>query len=341
MSVLQDLDSAALRRGEVPPDTVPPDYPRVRDLGGGVLQLDTGHLGNPGTIGVFALPLPTGGFALVESGPGSTRAAVLAGLREAGLDPAELRHVLLTHIHLDHAGATGALVAGTGAEVVVHEVGARHVIDPSRLMASALRVYGDALTTLWGHMLPVPAERVRAVSGGEVLDVGGLRVRVVTTPGHASHHVSYLLDDGTLFTGDSAGVRLGGAELLRPALPPPDLDLEAWEASVERMLALTPERLVLTHFGPVTGREAAARHLRLVPVRNRLWSEHVLAGMNAGEDEAALVAGVRRLEDAELAEAGVLPGIRLRYKVTSDAAMTVGGVTRYFAKLHPERLTPR
>lgn len=341
MTLPLGFDATAGRKAvdNVPEDVVPPDYPRVRDLGGGVLQVDTGHLGNPGTIAVFALTLPSGGFALVESGPGSTRAAVLAGLREAGLDPRDLRYVLLTHIHLDHAAAAGALLEGTDAQLVVHEAGAPHMIDPSRLMASALRVYGDALPALWGTMLPVPAERVRAVAGGETLDVGGLTVRVIATPGHASHHVGYLLDDGTLFTGDAAGVRLGGSDLLRPALPPPDLDLEAWRGSVERMLAAAPERLVLTHFGEVAGREAAAAHLRAVGERNRMWSEAVLSGLNAGEDDVALVARVQRLEDAELAAAGVLPGIRLRYKITSDAAMTVAGVKRYFTKLHPERLT--
>ncbi len=341
MTLPLGFDATAGRKAvdNVPEDVVPPDYPRVRDLGGGVLQVDTGHLGNPGTIAVFALPLPSGGFALVESGPGSTRAAVLAGLREAGLDPRDLRYVLLTHIHLDHAAAAGALLEGTDAQLVVHEAGAPHMIDPNRLMASALRVYGDALPALWGTMLPVPAERVRAVAGGETLDVGGLTVRVIATPGHASHHVGYLLDDGTLFTGDGAGVRLGGSDLLRPALPPPDLDLEVWRGSVERMLAAAPERLVLTHFGEVAGREAAAAHLRAVGERNRVWSEAVLSGLNAGEDDAALVARVQRLEDAELAAAGVLPGIRLRYKITSDAAMTVAGVKRYFTKLHPERLT--
>ncbi len=338
MSRPESFDPTSLRSGEIPINVVPPDYPRVRDLGGGVLQLDTGHFGNPGTIAVFALPLPTGGFALVESGPGSTRAAVLAGLQGAGLDPADLRYVLLTHIHLDHAAATGDLVAGTDAQVVVHEVGAPHMVDPSRLMASALRVYGDALEALWGHMRPVPAAAVLAVSGGESLDVGGLRVRVIYTPGHASHHVSYLLDDGTLFTGDSAGVRLAGSGVLRPALPPPDLDLGAWEGSVARMLDARPERLILTHFGPVPGAQASADHLRRVLDRNRVWSELVLAGMNAGEDDEALVARIRGLEDSELAADGALPGIRLRYKVTSDAAMTVGGVKRYFTKLHPERL---
>ncbi len=340
MSVPEPFDPASLRGAAGAGGVVPSDYPRVRDLGGGVLQLDTGHCGNPGTIAVFALPLPTGGFALVESGPGSTRAAVLAGLEGAGLDPAELRYVLLTHIHLDHASATGDLVAGTDAQVVVHEVGAPHMVDPSRLMASALRVYGDALEALWGHMRPVPAASVTAVAGGEVIDVGGLSVRVIYTPGHASHHVSYLLDDGTLFTGDSAGVKLAGSGVVRPALPPPDLDLDAWEGSVKRMLDARPERLILTHFGPVAGAEPAAAHLRLTLERNRVWSEEVLVGMNAGEDDAALVARIRALEDAELAADGALPGVRQRYKVTSDAAMTVGGVKRYFTKLHPERLRP-
>lgn len=325
------------RSGNVPEDVVPPDYPRVRDLGG-VMQLDTGHLGNPGTIAVFAVPLPAGGFALVESGPGSTVAAVRQAVREAGLDLTDLRYLLLTHIHLDHAGAAGALAQATGAQVIVHERGARHLVDPSRLMSSALRVYGDALRVLWGEMLPVPEAQVHAVAGGEELDLGGLKVKVLATPGHASHHVSYLLHDGTLFTGDSAGVRLAGTDLLRPALPPPDLDLEAWEASIERMLAVQPERLVLTHFGPVSGRDAAARHLALTPVRNRLWSEQIREGMRAGEGEAELVERVRRLEDAELEEAAVLPGIRERYRVTSDAAMTVSGVMRYYTKLQPDAL---
>lgn len=312
---------------------VPPDYPRVRDLGGGVLQIDTGHVGNPGTIGVFAFRLPAGGFALVESGPGSTQAAVEAGLEEAGLDPADLRYLLLTHIHLDHGAAAGALLANApDGKLVVHEVGARHMVDPSRLMASAERVYGAMLGPLWGRMQPVEASRVEAVAGGEIIDLGGRKVTVIATPGHASHHVSYRLDDGTLFTGDSAGVRLGGASVLRPALPPPDLDLEAWQVSVDRMLAAEPARLILTHFGPVEGQQAAAEHLREVMVRNRLWSQHVLEGMRAGETDEELTVRMQRLEDAELAAAEVLPGIAQRYKFTSDAAMTVGGVKRYFTK---------
>ncbi len=312
---------------------VPPDYPRVRDLGGGVIQIDTGHLGNPGTIAVFALKLPQGGFALVESGPGSTQAAVEAGLREAGLDPADLRYLLLTHIHLDHAAASGALLRGAdGGRLVVHEVGARHMVDPSRLMASAERVYGDDLELLWGRMVAVEQERVMAVAGEETLNLGGLQVSVIATPGHASHHVSYQLDNGTLFTGDSAGVRLSGSDLVRPALPPPDLDLEAWQESIGRMREARPERLILTHFGPVEGPGAADEHLASVVERNRTWTDEVLTGMRAGEDDAQLTQRMQRLEDAELEAAGVLPGIRGRYKITSDAAMTVTGAKRYHTK---------
>jgi formyltetrahydrofolate-dependent phosphoribosylglycinamide formyltransferase len=312
---------------------LPPDYPRVRDIGGGVVQIDTGHYGQPGTIGVFALPLPEGGFALIESGPGSTLASVEDGLARAGLDRADLRFVLVTHIHLDHAGAAGALAHD--AELVVHEIGAPHMIDPSRLLASAERIYGDQMQALWGTMQPLDAARVRAVRGGETLDLAGLRVRVLATPGHASHHVSYLLDDGSLFTGDAAGVRLQGASTIRPALPPPEVDLEAWEASVRRMRDARPDRLVLTHFGVVADADA---HLAEVPERNRAWADEVLRGMRAGEDDEALVARMQRREDAELARANVLPGVRMRYKVTSDAAMTVMGLQRYWTKRHPERL---
>src|SRR5680860_1277091 len=291
-------------------------------------------------IAVFLLELPEGGFALVETGPGVTRPEVEAALSAAGASVAELRYLLLTHIHLDHAGAAGALARESGAEVIVHSIGAKHMIDPSRLMASARRVYGDALDTLWGPMEPVDGAQVRAVDGDERVDVGGLDVRVVYTPGHASHHVSYLLadgaGDGTLFAGDSAAVRLQGASVVRPALPPPDLDLEAAEESVQKMLALKPDRLILTHFGPV---DDPRTHLLAVPETNRRWEREFAAGLAEGEDDAALVRRIEALEDAELAAAGVPPGIAARYKITSDAAMTVGGLKRYLAKREEAKMS--
>lgn len=311
-----------------------PDFPRVR-RSGDTWVVDTFHNGLPGTIAVFLVGLPRGGFVMIESGPGSTLENVEAGVQAAGFAIDQMRALLLTHIHLDHAGAAGALAARTRAEVIVHGVGAPHLADPARLLKSARRIYGDAMDVLWGAMEPVPAERLRTVEGDEELDLGGLRVRVLPTPGHASHHVSYLLPDGTLFTGDSAGIRLPGSPLTRPALPPPELSLEAWEASVSRMRRAAPSRLFLTHFGEV---EAADAHLAELPQRNRAWAEEVLAGLNEGERDDALVERVQRLEDGELGRLKANAGVRWRNKVTSDAAMTVMGVARYWRKQHPERL---
>ncbi len=313
----------------------PPDYPRVRDLGGGVRQIDTFHHGHPGTIAVFAVSLPSGGYALVESGPAVCRPAVLAALDEAGLAPEDLRFVLLTHVHLDHAGAAAALASAAEATVYVHRVGAPHVADPGRLMASAGRVYGDKLESLWGRMQPLDPGLVKAVDGDERLDLDGLAVTVLYTPGHASHHVSYLLEDGTLFAGDSAGILLQGAGVIRPALPPPDLDLEAYDASLARMRAARPSRLVLTHFGVVDDPD---EHLAAVSERNHAWESEVAHGLTAGEDDAALVRRIERLQDAEIESAGTAPGIAGRVKLTSDAQMTVSGLKRYLTRVRPERV---
>ena len=328
-------DAAPAATGGPAPRAPLPDYPRARDLGGGVWAVDTLHHGHPGTIGVFVVRLPRGGHALVETGPGVTLPEVVAGLQALGLEPRDLTHVLVTHVHLDHAGAAGALARLTGATVYVHEVGAPHLVDPSRLMASAHRVYGDALGRLWGEMLPVPQPQVVAVADGERLPVGGLEVRVVHTPGHASHHVSYLLPDGTLFCGDSAGVRLPGARVIRPALAPPELDVELKEASVRKQLALEPSRLVLSHFGPVPDARA---HLEAYPGVMRAWEAELLRGLAAGEDDGALTARMAAYEDSELEAADVPDGIAHRYKLTSDAAMNAAGLKRYLTKLRPERV---
>ena len=166
-------------------------------------------------------------------------------------------------------------------------------------------------------------------------DLGGFALDVLYTPGHASHHVSYLAADGTLFAGDVAGVRLAGADVIRPALAPPELDLEAVEASIASLRAIRPARLLLTHFGQVPD---ADDHLANVPVRNRVWEAQIIEGLDAGEDLDALTRRMQALEQRELAEAGVAPGIAERYTITSDAAMTAAGLTRYLTKFHPERL---
>jgi len=224
------------------------------------------------------------GDVLVDPGPESSLEHLLDALGD-GFAP---RALLLTHIHLDHAGATGALVRRfPELEVYVHERGAPHLIDPSKLLASAGRLYGEQnMTALWGEILPVPAERVRALSGGETLAPGGSgRVRVAYVPGHASHHVAYLHEDsGCAFVGDMAGVRIPPADVTIAPTPPPDIDVEAWEASLDRIAAWGPASLALTHFGGV---EAVEEQLEAVRASLRELAQ--LARSGGPETVAAAV----------------------------------------------------
>ena len=311
-----------------------PVIPAVQDLGG-LFLLDTQHMGYAGTVGVYLLPGAAGTFALVESGPGSTLETVLAGVQEAGFNPEKLTSVLVTHIHLDHAGAAGTLSRRYGAEVFVHENGAGHLLEPSRLLSSAARIYGEQLNELWGEMEGVPQNLLRPVRDGETVEILGHRIGVLYTPGHASHHVSYLLNKTRLFTGDAAGIRLPGAETVRPALPPPELDLEAWSRSIRAMQQAGPDELLLTHFGPVSDVEG---HFRELGCQHRSWSESILEGMNAGEDDAMLAARIDNLSREALQAEGASAGTIERHSITSNDEMTVMGLKRYWTKVHPERL---
>jgi glyoxylase-like metal-dependent hydrolase (beta-lactamase superfamily II) len=222
------------------------------------------------------------GDVLVDPGPESSVANVIEALGD--LRP---RALLLTHIHLDHAGATGALVERwPELDVYVHERGAPHVIDPSKLLASAGRLYGEEnMKALWGEVLPVPVERVHVLSGGETLPLAG-GFRVAYTPGHASHHVSYLHEDsGRAFVGDMAGVRIPPARVTIAPTPPPDIDVEAWDASLDLIADWRPTGLGLTHFGPVD--EVAEQ---LAAVRASL---HELAQLTKGAGPATVAAAVR------------------------------------------------
>jgi glyoxylase-like metal-dependent hydrolase (beta-lactamase superfamily II) len=222
--------------------------------------IDVMHLGRPHVIGCWQVD-----GMLVDPGPESSLATLLEAI--GGERPEAL---LLTHIHLDHAAATGALVRRwPDLEVFVHERGAPHLIDPSKLLASAERLYGDRMEMLWGEIVPVPEANVRALAGGE--DVHGMRVAY--TPGHASHHVCYLHEaSGTAFVGDVAAVRIPPSGLVVPPTPPPDIDVEGWIESIELVESWRPERLALTHFGSVDEPTAHLRH-----VRDRLREEAQLA----------------------------------------------------------------
>jgi glyoxylase-like metal-dependent hydrolase (beta-lactamase superfamily II) len=224
--------------------------------------VDLNFLGIPQIIATAVLRYD-GGAALVDPGPSSTRRQLEAALADAGVEMQEVRQLLLTHIHLDHAGASGTLVrAHPHIEVFVHERGAPHMIDPSKLLSSASRLYGADMDRLWGEFLPVPADRVRVLRGGERITVAGRELEVAYTPGHASHHVSYFdRNTGVAFVGDAAGIRRGVHPYVMPPTPPPDIDLPAWRASVERILAWKPQTLFLTHFGPFGGPDAHFREL--------------------------------------------------------------------------------
>jgi glyoxylase-like metal-dependent hydrolase (beta-lactamase superfamily II) len=201
--------------------------------------IDVMHLGRPHVIGCWEVE-----GALVDPGPESSIETVIEAI--GGEQP---RAIALTHIHLDHAAATGALVRRwPELEVYVHERGAPHLVDPSKLLASAERLYGEKMQRLWGEIVPVPEANVKVLSGGEAV----LGMRVAYTPGHASHHVSYLHEDsGTAFVGDVAACRIPPSRLVMPPTPPPDIDVEVWEESLDLVADWSPQRLALTHFGAV------------------------------------------------------------------------------------------
>ena len=243
-------------------------------------------------IGSYVLET-RGGPALFDCGPTTAVPFLKVGLAERGLDLTDIRHLILSHIHLDHAGATGVLVRKHPELVVyVHEVGAPHLVDPTKLETSARRLYGASFDRLWGELAPVPAANIHVV-GNRVLGLD-----CFPTPGHASHHVSYLDRDGTLYAGDAGGVRIAPGRFVLPPCPPPEIDLEAWERTLDEIALRAPGRLALIHFGTFDDVEDHLRALREVL---RHWSERVEAGM----DEQTFVAAARydlEQTDPELAD---------------------------------------
>ena len=236
--------------------------------------IDLMHLGNDRVIAAHELD----GGLVVDPGPTTCVETLLEGLET------EPRALLLTHIHLDHAGASGVLAQRfPRLRVYVHEVGAPHLVDPSKLLRSAERLYGDDMTRLWGEVAPVPAERITAVGGGERVAA----LELIHTPGHASHHVAYLdRTTGDAYVGDVAGVRIPEAGPTIAPTPPPDIDLEAWDRSLDAVAGWRPERLRLTHFGAVDaeeGIEAAREALRRAAERSRDRDREAFLAATAAE----------------------------------------------------------
>jgi glyoxylase-like metal-dependent hydrolase (beta-lactamase superfamily II) len=255
-------------------------------LAAGMDFVDLRFLGRPGIIATAILQGPSG-VALVDPGPSTALETLTSELATKGIALRDVRQIVLTHIHLDHAGAAGSLVRlNPDIDVYVHERGATHMIDPSRLLASASRLYGADMDRLWGEFAAVPADRVKVLKGSERITAAGRELLVEYTPGHASHHVSYFDPSSRVaFVGDTAGIRRTGGNYVMPPTPPPDIDIEAWRQSADRMLAWDPDTLFLTHFGPFHG---ARLHFQQLFDRLGEWSRTVrrlLADSTIDDDE--------------------------------------------------------
>ena len=251
----------------------------------GIAYTDLMHRGRPRIIAT-AVVRSAAGVALIDPGPTSCLETLRASLSGAGISIADVRTLLLTHIHLDHAGAAGSLLReNPDITVYVHERGASHMIDPSKLLASAARLYGDEMEELWGPFLPVPEANVRVRVGGERIEAADRTFEVAYTPGHASHHVSFFdRDSGVAFVGDVAGVRTGQALFVLPPTPPPDIDVETWRESIELVRRWRASTLLVTHFGPHEDPDA---HLDAMQTHLTAMTDIARKCIEAGGDASA------------------------------------------------------
>lgn len=294
----------------------------------GIAVIDTHHMGRAHVVATYLLLGDEP--ALVDPGPAGTLPNLEAGLQSYGLRLEDVRHIVLTHIHLDHAGATGAILArNPQVQVHVHEKGAPHLIDPSRLISSAAMLWGDRLETLWGRTIPTPPEAIVTLVGGESLRIAGRTLRAYDAPGHARHHLVWFDErSGSAFVGDNTGVRLPGVRLTRPATPPPDVDLEAWLHTLDTIRSLEPQWLCLTHFGAF---DDVAFHLADFRERLVRWAEQVRQGLTSGLSEDEQIAAFVAAGEAEAA--GLSADERLAFEQQSgELALSWRGLARYWQK---------
>ena len=295
--------------------------------------LDSKHLGRPGIIAATLLETDEGPV-LFDTGPESTFDAIANALSKLGSEPRNVRHVFLSHIHFDHAGAAWRF-AELGATIYVHPRGAPHLIDPAKLVASATRLYGDDMERLWGKFSAIAPERVRILEDNDVVRVGPHEIRAIATPGHASHHHVYHWGEN-LFGGDVAGVRLGGGPPAPPFVPP-ELDIEAWRDSIARIRALHPRKLYLPHFGLVPG--DIGPHLDALEERVVRWSLWFRDRLRAGDDEQTLKTAFADYLIADLRNTGATESELVDYEQADPSFMAVSAAIRYWRKRHPEELS--
>ncbi len=292
-------------------------------------RIDTLDLNFQGRSHAIASYLIRSGDAviLIESGPGSTLPGLQAELAAQGLSTRDVTHVLLTHIHLDHAGATGRL-ATQGAEIYVHPIGAPHMLNPEKLLASAARIYGDRMDLLWGEFLSVPENKLHVANDGEGVKIGNVEFIPHNTPGHAEHHFAYQLED-TFFCGDVGGVRIPGYQYLRVPMPPPELHLERWRESARKLRALEPARLAPTHFGMYEDVEWQLDEVEKGLDSAERWLEQAMKDAPTIEE---LRESFTRWAMEEGKSAGLSEDVVKAYELANPLGMSADGLLRYWKK---------
>ena len=294
-----------------------------------VITLDLKFQGRPHAIASYLIRSGEA-VVLIESGPGSTLSGLETGLANEGLSPRDVTHVLLTHIHLDHAGAAGWL-ARQGAEIYVHRVGAPHMINPEKLLASATRIYGDRMDSLWGEFLPVPEDKLIVANDAEEIEIGNLKFIPINTPGHAEHHYAYLFED-ICFSGDVGGVRIPGYQYLRIPMVPPELSLERWHASMQRLRKEKFARIAPTHFGIYADPEWQLREVDKGLDDAERWLEETMS-----EDPSPPIEAMREsftdwmVEQAT--EMGLSEDVVNAFTVANPPGMSADGLLRYWKKV--------
>ena len=294
--------------------------------------LDTRHLGRPGIVAATAVETKEG-VALFDTGAESTFENVIVDLGKAGFAVEDVRHVFLSHIHFDHAGAAWRF-AERNARIYVHPRGAPHLIDPAKLIESATRIFGDDMQRLWGKIAPVLQDRVTVLQDNEVVRVGPFAIRAIDTPGHASHHYVYHWDDN-VFGGDIAGVRIGGGPPIPPFVPP-ELQIESWLESIQKIRALRPANLYLPHFGKVTG--SVPDHLDALEELVNRWSKWLSDKIRAALTEEQLRSEFAEYEHIDLRAGGASEDDIQGYEAADPSYMAVGAAIRYWKKYHPDQL---
>ncbi len=294
-----------------------------------VVTLDLNFQGRSQAIAAYLIRSGDA-VVLVESGPGSTVPGLEVGLASEGLSPRDVTHLLLTHIHLDHAGAAGWL-ARQGADDYVHPVGAPHMLNPEKLIASATRIYGDRMDSLWGEFLPVPEEKLHVVQDLEELEIGNLRFRAINTPGHAEHHYAYIFED-ICFTGDVGGVRIPGFQYLRCPMVPPELNLERWHESINRLRGEKFTRIAPTHFGIYDDPGWQLREMEKGLYDAERWIEKMMA-----EDPNPPIEALRESFTTWMVEQGAAFGLSedvvKAYGLANPPGMSADGLLRYWKKV--------